>query len=45
MDKVLHNQGLLFVYKAIQTKRINRVYDDFLAGNFNIQKTQELIAS
>ena len=41
---VLHQQGLLFIPKTIQTKLITRHHDDFLAGHFGIKKTCKLLA-
>ena len=43
IDEVLHHQGLPFILEVIQTKFINRHYDDSLAGHFGIDKTRELI--
>ena len=43
VNRILHHQGLLFVPEVIQTKIINRHYDDPLANYFSVDKTKELI--
>lgn len=42
--EMLHYQGLQYVLKVIYSELINRHHDDSLAGYFDIEKTQDLIA-
>lgn len=42
-DNILNHQGLPCLPEIIQTKIINRHYNNFLADQFGIEKTQELI--
>ena len=44
IDRVLHQQGLLYVPEIIRTELISGHHDDLLAGHFGIEKTSELIA-
>ena len=43
IDKVLHYQVLSFVPKSIRIKLISQCYNNFLAGDFGINKTRELL--
>ena len=44
INRVLHHQGLPYVPEIIQTELISRHYNNLLAGQFGIEKTQELVA-
>ena len=44
INKMLHDQGLSFVLKAIQIKLISRHHNNPLAGHFSIKKTCKLLA-
>ena len=44
IDEILHNHGLLFVPKAIQTELISGHHNDLLTGYFGIEKTYEFLA-
>ena len=41
---ILHHYGLFYIPKIIKTELISRHHDDPLAGYFDIEKTQELVA-
>lgn len=44
VDRVLYQEGLLYIPEIVRTKLISRHHDDPLAGHFEINKMQELIA-
>ena len=43
-NRILHHQGLPYVYEIIKTKLISKHHNDPLVGHFGIKKTQELVA-
>ena len=44
VNKMLHNQKLLIIFKIIQIELISQHYNNLLARNFGINKTKELIS-
>ena len=43
-NKILHYQGLSYIFEIIRTKLISKHNNNALAGHFSIKKTQELVA-
>lgn len=43
VNKVLHYQELLFIFKIIYTEFISQHYNDFLKNHFGINKIRGLI--
>lgn len=44
INKMFHQENLLYIPKVLQIKLISRYYNNLLASYFDINKTQKLIA-